>query len=100
MQGISFKIGDYKFKGSEVDRMFSLKNLERAIEQNNKLQLKPFKASSATHNKVDNHKDKLITEAHNERSSVIEQLMKPENGHSYVPYELKRKKKKQQLRLH
>jgi hypothetical protein len=100
LQGISFRIGEYKYKGSDIDRQYSLKNLERAIEQNNKLQLKPFKASSATHNKVDNHQDRSITEAYHERSSLIEQLMKPEKGHAYVPCELKRKKKKQQLRLH
>jgi len=99
-QGISFKIGAYKYKGSEVDRKFSLKNLERSIEQNNKLQLKPFKTSSAIGNKVDNHQDKSIMETHKQEISLIEQVMKPERNSESVPYELKRKKKKQQLRLH
>ncbi len=31
LQGISFKIGDYKYKGSEIDRKFSVKNLEKEI---------------------------------------------------------------------
>ncbi|MEJ7671711.1 MAG: hypothetical protein WKF59_03155 [Chitinophagaceae bacterium] len=39
LQGISFKIGEYKFKGSEIDRKFSIKNLENQINQNN-IQLK------------------------------------------------------------
>ncbi len=99
LQGISFKIGEYKYKGSDIDRKFSLKNLERVIEQNNKLQPKLSKAFSATQNKVDNHQDKSITEAHNEKSSIIEQLIKPEQNFEQLPYELKRKKKKQQLRL-
>jgi hypothetical protein len=31
LQGISFEIGEYKYKGSEIDRKFSVKNLEKAI---------------------------------------------------------------------
>jgi len=100
LQGISFKIGDYKYKGSEIDRKFSLKNLERAIEQNNKLQLKPPNASFASYNKVDNPHDKSITETDKQESSLIEQLIKPERNNESVPYQLKRKKKKQQLRFH
>jgi hypothetical protein len=99
LQGISFEIGDYKYKGSEIDRKFSLKNLERAIEQNNKLELKPRKTSFITQNKV-NSQGESITEANREKFSLIEQLIKPEKDQGYVPYELKRKKKKQQLRLH
>jgi hypothetical protein len=99
LQGISFKINEYKYKGSEIDRKFSLKNLEWAIEQNNKLQPKLSKVSSSTQNKVDNHQDKLITEAHKEESSTIEQLIKPEKNFEQLPYELKRKKKKHQLRM-
>ncbi len=33
LQGISFRIGEYKYKGSEVDRQFSVKNLERLLQQ-------------------------------------------------------------------
>ena len=31
VQGIIFKLGDYKYKGSRVDKMFSARNLERLI---------------------------------------------------------------------
>ena len=98
LQGISFKIGEYKYKGSEIDRKFSLKNLERLIEQNNKLRLKPFKTSSVIDNKVDKPQHKSTTVSHKQESCAIEQLIKPEKNNEYVPFELKRKKKKQ-LRL-
>jgi hypothetical protein len=100
LQGISFKIGEYKYKGSEIDRKFSLKNLERSIEHNNKLQLKPPNASFASHHKIDNLQDKLIAETHKEESYLIEQLIKPERNNEGVPYQLKRKRKKHHLRLH
>jgi hypothetical protein len=33
LQGISFKIENFKYKGSEIDRKFSVRNLEKAIYQ-------------------------------------------------------------------
>jgi hypothetical protein len=49
---------------------------------------------------MDNLQDKSITETHKEESSLIEQLIKPERNNEGIPYQLKRKKKKQHLRLH
>jgi Relaxase/Mobilisation nuclease domain len=33
LQGISFKFGNYKYKGSEIDRKFSISNLEKTLQQ-------------------------------------------------------------------
>ena len=33
LQGISFKIGEYKYKGSEIDRKFSINNLQKILQQ-------------------------------------------------------------------
>ena len=41
IQGISFKIGDYKYKGSEIDRRFSIRNIEKRIALNRHHLLKP-----------------------------------------------------------
>ena len=38
-QGISFQVGKYKFKGSEIDRKYSLVNLEKAISAQQKLKM-------------------------------------------------------------
>ncbi|CAA9469868.1 MAG: hypothetical protein AVDCRST_MAG96-335 [uncultured Segetibacter sp.] len=42
-QGVSFKMGDYSFKGSQVDRQFSLGNVEKtmAVNQKEALTLRP-----------------------------------------------------------
>jgi hypothetical protein len=37
LQGISFMIGSLKFKGSEIDRNFSIKNLQRILENQQQL---------------------------------------------------------------
>jgi hypothetical protein len=100
LQGISFKIVEYKYKGSEIDRKFSLKNLQRTIEQNNKLQLKPI-PTAFTGNKqsLQTSHDASIKEQHNEKNSLLEQLMKPGKNDEQLPYELKRKQKKKRKRL-
>ncbi len=33
LQGISFKIGEFRYKGDTIDRNFSLKNLQRTINE-------------------------------------------------------------------
>lgn len=38
-QGISFELGDFVFKGSKVDRMYSLTGLEKTLELNRKWKL-------------------------------------------------------------
>lgn len=38
-QGISFQLGKYKFKGSEIDRKYSLVNLEKVISVQQKLKI-------------------------------------------------------------
>lgn len=47
MQGVSFQLGDYKVKGSDVGEAFKYRNLDRYFSQSNR-QLEPRKAT-ATH---------------------------------------------------
>ncbi len=93
LQGISFKIGAYKYKGSQVDRQFSLGNLTRTIQQNNKLQLKPVLKFSAVEYKTQSL-ESSTREEQKEKSSLLEQLIRPEKNYEQLPYELKRKQKK------
>ena len=51
-QGISFKIGEYCFKGSKIDRKFSLGNLERTLALQQKQSLR---ASREDYPKLQNH---------------------------------------------
>ncbi|MEO7049435.1 MAG: hypothetical protein ABI091_29290, partial [Ferruginibacter sp.] len=37
LQGISFMLGNFKYKGSEIDRNFSIKNLQRILENQQQL---------------------------------------------------------------
>ena len=91
MQGISFKLWDYKYKGSEIDRKFSLKNLEKEVYGQS------LRVESQNHREFSwcsyyNPQKRFETtgkDLKKERSLFIEQLMKQEKN-----YLLSKKEKK------
>jgi len=113
-QGVSFKTGDYSFKGSQVDRQFSLGNLEKTLTLNQKeaLKLRPGLTENRSHYSSaiakqsgepiyqfkENLQDNFISKG---LEKSLEILLKPE-GNNQSPYELlqenRQKKKKKQSR--
>lgn len=96
LQGISFKLGEYKYKGSEVDRKFSIKNIERALQlQQSKAQIQ------RSHSSLSNNQSPL--ETNNEvnktgRESLLDQLIRPEQVHEQLPYQWKIDKQQKKKR--
>lgn len=89
VQGISFRIGEYKYKGSEIDRKFSVKNLERIIKQQQALTaLKVFTKGS-----VEKKNNATENSSYRYTGSLLGELMKPERGIEQTPYELTMKEK-------
>jgi hypothetical protein len=81
LQGISFRIGDYKYKGIEVDRQFSVKNLKRVLQQQQNVprfnQIRPSLSKDDKSNQIDLQRD------HQQKNeSILEQLIKPEYSSS------------------
>jgi len=77
LQGISFKIGEYKYKGSEIDRKFSIKNLEKILlQQRMQNQFKPSKTISPSKSFSDD-KRRDIGKYKGHNKSIIVELMKP-----------------------
>ena len=102
LQGISFKVDEYKFKGSEIDRKFSIKNLEKQIQQNVIQQKAASHDLTFSDNKFSlKEKHESTKELHKEKS-LLDELMKPEKNFDQLPYELikKQKKKRRGLGLH
>ncbi len=99
LQGISFKVDEYKFKGSEIDRKFSIKNLQKQINQNN-IQLKTASQNLTFSDSKFSLKEKHepIKELHKEKS-LLEELMMPEKTFEQLPYELLKKQKKKKRGL-
>ncbi len=101
LQGISFKIGDYKYKGSEIDRNFSVKNLEKIIQQQQKVnELK--QRFSLTDSKLLNKISHPEIKHNNDLKNIADILLKPENNYEQIPREwlIKKDKKKKSRRLH
>ena len=101
LQGVSFKVGSYKYKGSEIDRKFSVGNLEKTIQQGLSKNLKQTRAESVAKllPKFD-HQNHGIHKEHSR--SIADLLMKPEKTPEQVPQEFKiqkHPKKKRGLHL-
>ena len=106
LQGISFRIGKDRFKGSQIDRKFSLVNLQKALaamrqnrditawlspnDRKRAILIKSASQKSAPPAPLPQHRQVL--------SPLILELLKPIESEGGVPYELtdayRRKKKK------
>ena len=86
-QGLSFKKGEFKYKGSEIDRQLSYGNLLKqiALQQVQKLKM-PGRQSSEQKQDLEKHLS--------HHSSLLEALMKVERDNEQTPYELLKKKRK------
>lgn len=108
-QGISFKLGEYSFKGSQVDRNFSLKNLEKALSLQQTIQAEvvtqsmkfyrlkhtPLRQQRNLHQDFVNDLSKGISVA---LVRNMEMLLKPEFVPDYISPELLRQAKKKRKR--
>ncbi len=111
-QGVSFKIGEDCFKGSKVDRQFSLSNLEKTIVINQRLSMEAKQKTSLLLRRNSNQDSSFssqnpTTSVTNNISESIEKaarvLLKPEQNFQQIPAALlkenKQKKKKRRLQL-
>jgi hypothetical protein len=107
--GVSFRLGEYCFKGSKVDRKFSLGNLEKTIALQQKptpvragIKISPATFSDPGHPAMGPGKN-LAMALTKEMENVLESLFKQEQAFERIPNQLigavERKRKKQRQRL-
>jgi len=99
IQGISFSIGEYKFKGSEIDRSLSYGKIKQIIDQKLERQVKEKQQAQQPHktNRVLNPW-KTDQSIHISKPSILETLLKQENGDMPAyPDLIKKKKRKKDL---
>ena len=101
LQGISFKIGNYKYKGSEIDRNFSVKNLEKTINQLQGLG-DQLKQTIVISNSKLLSQDMHLNNKNQKREgkNIAEFLLKPERIEQQLPsqWRLEKKHKKKRSR--
>lgn len=102
LQGISFKLGEFKYKGSEIDRKFSIGNLQKIIRQQQIQSLLKSPSNSSVSKLLSQKTNLEINNHKSESKSIVEQLMKPEKSDQLLPHQWrldKKKKKKKGLNL-
>ncbi len=102
LQGISFKLEEFKYKGSKIDRKFSLRNLQKIIHQQQIQSLLKSPSNSSVSKLLSQKTNLEINKDQRESKSIVEQLMKPEQSDQFLPHQLsfeRKKKKKKGLNL-
>ncbi|MGN6605170.1 MAG: relaxase/mobilization nuclease domain-containing protein [Ginsengibacter sp.] len=101
LQGISFEKGDYKYKGSEIDRKFSINNLQKILQQQQTKKLFTSRDVWYSKNVFENKKMEINTPLKKVEDVLIE-LMKPEQRDQSLPpdWRLRKTRKKKSRGLH
>ncbi len=102
LQGISFKIGDYKYKGSEIDRKFSINNLQKILLQQQSARFIKSPVGSLYSKSISQNKQPEINKQVRKEMNILNELIKPEQKDQSMPYEwrLQKKRKKKSKRMH
>ena len=102
LQGVSFKIGDYKYKGSEIDRKFSLNNLQKILLQQQSARLIKSPVGSLYSKSISQNKELEFKKPLKKDLKILNELIKPEQKDQSLPAEwrLQQKRKKKSKRMH
>ena len=97
LQGISFRMGDYKYKGSEIDRRFSVNNLQKILQQQQSKKLIQSPSALLYSKSIPGNKQSEINKHASKDINILDELLKPEQRdqalHPDWRFEKKRKKK-------
>ena len=102
LQGISFKIGGYKYKGSEIDRKFSINNLQKILLQQQSTRLIKSSADSMNSKSISQNNQLEIDKQLSKEMHVLIEVMKPDQRDQLMPYEwkLQKRRRKKSKRMH
>lgn len=102
LQGISFKLGDYKYKGSEIDRKFSINNLQKILQRKQAEKLFTSPQDLWNSKNVFEIKKLEINKSLNKDLRILNELIRPEQKDQSLPPDWRlrkiRKKKSRGLR--
>jgi hypothetical protein len=102
LQGISFKLGDYKYKGSEIDRKFSINNLQKIFLQQQSARFIKSPVGSFDSKSISHNKELEIKKPLKKDLTILNELIQPDQRDQSMPNEwrLQKKRKKKSKRMH
>lgn len=114
-QGISFRVGEYCFKGSQVDRDYSFARLEKTISLQSKQEIKQVEKNEQTPSETaaiypnlqlsqkmaakpvsEEIATKESIEQHTSKETILDILVKPMRQDENIPYPFKKDKRKKE----
>ena len=114
-QGISFRVGEYCFKGSQVDRDYSFARLEKTISLQSKQEIKQVEKNEQTPSEKaaiypnlqlsqkmaakpvsEEIATKESIEQHTSKETILDILVKPMRQDENIPYPFKKDKRKKE----
>ena len=103
LQRISFNIKNFKYKGSEIDRKFSVKNLEKAIyKQELNTSIKASTVPSNFNPDIKEYNLCEIKKSQDNETNILLPVVNPQGNNQSLPYQWelgKKRKKKKSNRL-
>ncbi len=95
-------MGDYKYKGSEIDRRFSVNNLQKILQQQQSEKLIQSPAALFYSKSIPGNKQPEIDKHASKDINILDELLKPEQRDQALPsaWRFEKKKKKKSLGRH
>jgi len=102
LQGISFKTGDFQYKGSEIDRRFSVNNLQKILQRQQAEKLFTSPGALRYSKNVSEDRELEINKSLNKELRILNELIRPEQkDQSLAPdWRLRKTRKKKSRGLH
>ena len=102
LQGISFKTGDFQYKGSEIDRKFSINNLQKILHRQQAEKLLKSPQDLWNSKNVSENKKLEINKSLNKELRILNELIRPEQkDQALAPdWRLRKTRKKKSRGLH
>jgi hypothetical protein len=102
VQGVSFSKDGSTMKGSKIDRSLSFAKIQEKLSQNRHHQLQAHSYHRAVNEPVKNNLrlPTIAAKQQGQENDLLDELFKPVHEYEAVPYQLKKKKRKQNQSLH
>lgn len=102
VQGVSFSKDGITMKGSKIDRNLSFARIQEKLSQNRQYQFQAHRYQWAVNEPVKNNLQlpAIAAKQQGQENDLLDELLKPVHDYQAVPYQLRKKKRKQDQSLH
>lgn len=102
VQGVSFSKDGITMKGSKIDRSLSFARIQQKLSQNRQHQFQAHRHERSMNEPVKSNLQlpAIAAKQQDQENDLLDELFKPVHDYAAVPYQLRKKKRKQDQSLH